>query len=68
MTTETSKYSELEISHEAFIRAAALAEFDTRIGRFCNDEDSEMIRLSIVEADLLFKAASPNTLYPYGKD
>lgn len=62
MTTETSKHPIPEISHDAFIRAAALAESDTRIGRFHPDEDIEMIRLRIVESGLLFKAASPSLL------
>lgn len=62
MTTETSKHSIPEISHEAFIRAAALAESNTRVGRFHPDEDIEMIRLYIVESRLLFKVASPSLL------
>ena len=62
MTTEASNIIIPEISHDAFIKAAALAESDTRIGRFHPDEDIEMIRLYIVESGLLFKAASPNLL------
>ena len=62
MTTETSKHTIPGISQEALVRAAALAETDTSIGRFYNDEDVEMVRLGIVKAGLLFKAASPSLL------
>ena len=60
MTTETSKHPIPGISQEALVRAAALAGTDASIGRFYNDEDVEMVWLSIVEAGLLFKAASPS--------
>ena len=62
MTTETSKHPESEISYEAFIRAAALAESGNLIGKFIFLDDIEMIRLLIVEADLRLKSASPTLL------
>ena len=62
MTTETSKHPIPDISHAALLRAAALAESYTRVGQTFNDEDVEIIRLRIVEAGLLFQAASPSLL------
>ena len=63
MTTETTSYGFTpEISHSALLGAAQLAESYTRVGRFHQDEDIEMIRLRIVEARLCFEAASPTLL------
>ena len=62
MITEASKHPIPGISQEALVRAAALAETDTSIGRFYNDEDVEMVRLRIVESGLCFEAASPSLL------
>ena len=62
MTTEASRHPIPGISHSALLRAAQLAESDTRIGRFYSDEDIEMIRLHLVETGLMFKAASPTLL------
>ena len=62
MSTETPKHPEPEISHEAFTRAAALAETDTRIGRSLDTKGIDLVTLRIVEAGLCFEAASPSLL------